>query len=78
MLSIAFVLFCLLSAAALLVWAAIDVYRSSRPRGMARYVPDRRQLVILQWRRRQALRRLGSRWVLHSSQPFVSWGNGRG
>jgi len=63
-----------LSALALLGWLAWEVFlRPPRCRG-ARFEPDPRALRKLQAKRRLALRRLGDRWVLHSSRPPVKWG----
>ena len=71
----------LLSAVATLVlvlWMLFDVLWRQRPRKPARFEPDRAQLRKLQAKRRLALRQLGERWVLHKSQPRVSWGFRRG
>jgi len=62
------------SALALVGWAAWDVFWRQRSRPQARFEPDAAQLRRLQAKRRLALRKLGSRWVLHSSQPAVRWG----
>lgn len=69
----AFVVFGVLSTLALVCWCVVDVIRQRPPRGATRR-NNRREIVVLQWRRRQALRRLGSRWVLHPNQPPVNWG----
>lgn len=66
------------SALALMGWAAWDVLWRQRQRPPARFEPDRAQLRKLQAKRRLALRHLGERWVLHKSQPRVSWGFRRG
>jgi len=50
--------------------------KTSRRHG-ARFEPDPRALRALQAKRRLALRRLGDRWVLHSSRPPVKWGVAR-
>lgn len=65
-----------ISSAALLAWFFYDVFwRHSPPRTGGRYEPDREQLRKLQAKRRLALRRLGSSWVLHPNQPAVKWGH---
>lgn len=68
-------LFSVGSALALLGWAAWDVLWRQRSRTQARFEPDAAQLRKLQAKRRLALRKLGSRWVLHPSRPAVRWGN---
>lgn len=70
----AFVVFSVLSTVGFFAWCAWDVLRQRRRRGATRH-SNRRDIVLLQWRRRQALRRLGSNWVLHESQPDVRWGH---
>lgn len=73
---VAAVLASAISTIALLAWFFWDVFwrqprderRGATPRA------TRREIVALQWKRRQALRRLGSRWVLHPNQPPVNWG----
>lgn len=66
--------FAVFSTFSLVAWCAWDVWRTRPPRrGATRH--NRRDVVVLQWRRRQALRRLGSNWVLHESQPDVRWGH---
>ncbi len=63
------------SSTVLLVWFFYDVFwRQAAPRTGGRYEPDREQLRKLQAKRRDALRRLGSNWVLHQNQPPVKWG----
>lgn len=63
------------SSAALLAWFFYDVFwRHGTPRTGARYEPDRERLARLQAKRRQALRALGDKWVLHPNQPAVKWG----
>jgi len=64
------------SVVGLLGWLAWEVLRPPRCRG-ARFEPDPRALRKLQAKRRLALRRLGDRWVLHSSRPPVKWGVAR-
>ena len=64
-----------ISSAALLAWFFYDVFwRGRSPRTGARYEPDRDRLARLQAKRRQALRELGERWVLHPNKPPVKWG----
>jgi hypothetical protein len=64
-----------ISSAALLAWFFYDVFwRHGTPRTGGRYEPDREQLRKLQAKRRQALRDLGDKWVLHDSRPAVKWG----
>lgn len=64
-----------ISSALLLAWFFYDVFwRHGAPRTGGRYEPDREQLRKLQAKRRQALRNLGDRWVLHDSRPAVKWG----
>jgi len=63
------------SSAALLAWFLYDVFwRQPRERRGATRRDSRREIVTLQWKRRRALRQLGSRWVLHPNQPPVKWG----
>ena len=67
--------FALLCALAVLTLAALALRAALKaPRTGATPRTDRREVVILQWRRRQALRALGTRWVLDPSQPRVRWG----
>ena len=80
MYSTVYIVFWLLSvggASALMGWALWDVLWRQRSRRQARFEPDRAQLRRLQAKRRLALRRLGSRWVLHPNQPAARWGNHR-
>jgi hypothetical protein len=64
-----------ISSALLLAWFFYDVFwRHGEPRTGGRYEPDREQLRKLQAKRRQALRNLGDKWVLHDSRPAVKWG----
>lgn len=64
-----------ISSAALLAWFFYDVFwRHGARRTGGRYEPDREQLRKLQAKRRQALRDLGDKWVLHDSRPAVKWG----
>ena len=66
-----------LSVVGLLGWMVYEVFlRPPRKRG-GRFEPDPRALRRLQAKRRLALRQLGDRWVLHSSQPPVRWGISR-
>lgn len=68
-------LLALVSTVALFGWMFWEVaFRSSSRKRGARYEPDPKTLRRLQAKRRLALRKLGERWVLHSSQPPVKWG----
>lgn len=71
----AFALLCALSAIALAALALRAALRA--PRSGATRQGNRRDVVILQWRRRKALRELGDRWVLDPRQPRVRWGYGK-
>jgi len=62
------------STVALFGWMFWEVGFRSGPKRGARYTPDPKELRKLQAKRRLALRQLGERWVLHSSQPPVKWG----
>lgn len=67
-------LFAVISTAGLFGWMFWEVVCRDAPKRHARYQPDPRALRRLQAKRRLALRQLGERWVLHSSQPPVKWG----
>lgn len=69
------ILFAAVSTVGLFGWMFWEVvFRGESRKHGARFEPDPKQLRKLQAKRRLALRKLGERWVLHSSQPPVKWG----
>ena len=70
-------LFSIVSTVVLFGWMFWEVCFRDAPKRGARYAPDPKELRKLQAKRRLALRKLGERWVLHSSQPPVKWGTHR-